>query len=75
MNVNYACNSAEHGIARRQFLGTLAAVGAGAMTGGLGVFSTPAIANPGQIVMHPVRRLDHLRRQQRQSIRTRATQR
>ena len=45
MNVNYACNSAEHGIARRQFLGTLAAVGAGAMTGGLGVFSTPAIAN------------------------------
>ena len=45
MNVNYACNSAEHGIARRQFLGTLAAVGAGAMTGGLGVFSAPAIAN------------------------------
>ena len=40
MNVNYACNSAEHGIARRQFLGTLAAVGAGAMTGGLGVFSS-----------------------------------
>jgi hypothetical protein len=45
MNVNYACNSAEHGIARRQFLGTLAAAGAGMMTGGLGVFSSPAIAN------------------------------
>jgi hypothetical protein len=45
MNVNYACNSAEHAIARRQFLGTLAAAGAGAMTGGLGVFSSPAIAN------------------------------
>src|SRR5688572_14207002 len=45
MNVNYACGSAEHGIARRQFLGTMAAVGAGAITGGLGVFSNPAIAN------------------------------
>ncbi|HEY3392960.1 MAG TPA: twin-arginine translocation signal domain-containing protein, partial [Lacipirellulaceae bacterium] len=45
MNVRYACNSAEHGIARRQFLGTLAAAGAGVMTGGLGVFSSPAIAN------------------------------
>ena len=45
MNVNYACKSAEHGIARRQFLGTMAAVGAGAITGGLGVFSNPAIAN------------------------------
>ena len=45
MNVNYACNSAEHGIARRQFLGTLAAAGAGVMTGGLGVFSSPAIAD------------------------------
>jgi hypothetical protein len=45
MNVDYACNSAEHAIARRQFLGTLAAAGAGAMAGGLGVFSSPAIAN------------------------------
>jgi hypothetical protein len=44
MNVNYACGSAEHAIARRQFLGTMAAFGAGAM-GGLGVFSSPAIAS------------------------------
>ena len=45
MNVNYACKSPEHTIARRQFLGTLAAAGAGACAGGLGVFSTPAIAD------------------------------
>ena len=44
MNIHYACRSAEHGIARRQFLGTMAAAGAGLMTSGLGVFSTPAIA-------------------------------
>jgi hypothetical protein len=44
MNANYACQSVEHTIARRQFLGTMAAVGAGAVTGGLGVFSNPAIA-------------------------------
>lgn len=44
MSVHYACGSIEHGIARRQFLGTLAACGAGAITGGLGVFTNPAIA-------------------------------
>ena len=44
MNAHYACGSVEHGIARRQFLGTLAAAGAGFVTGGLGVFSNPAIA-------------------------------
>src|SRR5688572_32478736 len=44
MNAHYACRSVEHGIARRQFLGTMAAAGAGFMTGGLGVFSNPAIA-------------------------------
>jgi hypothetical protein len=44
MNVDYACNSFEHRLARRQFLGTLAAAGAGAITGGLGMFSSPAIA-------------------------------
>jgi hypothetical protein len=44
MRVHYACQSFEHRIARRQFLGTLAAAGAGAVTGGLGVFSDPAIA-------------------------------
>jgi hypothetical protein len=31
-------------MARRQFLGTMAAAGAGAMAGGLGVFSSPVIA-------------------------------
>jgi hypothetical protein len=44
MNVNYACGSSEHGIARRQFLGTIAAVGAGAVTSGLGVFASPAVS-------------------------------
>ena len=44
MNANYACKSAEHGIARRQFLGTVAAAGAATVTGGLGVFTNPAIA-------------------------------
>ena len=34
MNAKYACKSPEHTIARRQFLGTMAAVGAGACTGG-----------------------------------------
>src|SRR5262245_34230451 len=44
MLAHYACNSAEHRIARRQFLGTMAAAGAGVVAGGLGVFSSPAIA-------------------------------
>jgi hypothetical protein len=44
MSVNYACGSPEHGIARRRFLGTMAAAGAGAITGGLGVFTNPLIA-------------------------------
>lgn len=44
MNVKYACQSAEHTMARRQFLGGLAAAGVGAMTGGVGIFSQPAIA-------------------------------
>ncbi len=44
MNAKYACKSPEHTIARRQFLGSMAALGAGACTGGLGVFSMPAIA-------------------------------
>jgi hypothetical protein len=45
MNIHYACQSNEHKLARRQVLGTMAAAGAGAVVGGLGVFSTPAIAN------------------------------
>ena len=44
MKINYACRSAEHGMARRQFLGSMAATGAGMMAGGLGVFSSPAMA-------------------------------
>jgi len=44
MNAKYACQSPEHVIARRQFLGSMAALGAGACTSGLGVFSAPAIA-------------------------------
>lgn len=43
MNANYACQSVEHKIARRQFLGTMVA-GAGAISGGLGAFSNPAVA-------------------------------
>ncbi len=43
MKVRYACQSNEHTLARRQFLGGLAA-GAGALAGGLGVFTHPALA-------------------------------
>lgn len=41
MQARYACGTSEHLLARRQFLGTLAA-GAGAVTGGLSVFAQPA---------------------------------
>ena len=44
MKVHYACKSPEHTIARRQFLGAMAGVGAGLCTGGLGIFSDPLIA-------------------------------
>ncbi|MCO6455260.1 MAG: DUF1501 domain-containing protein [Pirellulaceae bacterium] len=44
MKVGYACGTIEHTLARRQFLGTLAVAGAGAVAGGLGVFSRPAVA-------------------------------
>ncbi|MDZ4685902.1 MAG: DUF1501 domain-containing protein [Planctomycetaceae bacterium] len=43
MHARYACQTSEHGIARRQFLGTLAA-GAGAMAGGLSFFTQPAVS-------------------------------
>ena len=43
-NAKYACNSPEHLIARRQFLGAVAAAGAGACVGNLGIFAKPAIA-------------------------------
>src|SRR5258708_17900007 len=44
MDAKYACKSPEHTIARRQFMGSLAAVGASACAGGLGIFSSPVIA-------------------------------
>jgi hypothetical protein len=43
MDAKYACRSPEHLIARRQFLGSMAAVGASAVAGGLGIFSSPVI--------------------------------
>jgi len=43
MKTYMPCSSDEHRIARRQFLGGVAA-GAGAITGGLGVFAQPAVA-------------------------------
>jgi hypothetical protein len=44
MKIHYACQSSEHGIARRQFLGAMAALGSGLVTGGLGFFSSPLVA-------------------------------
>ena len=49
MKAKYACQSDEHRLARRQFLGNVSAMGAGAMAGGaiaggLGIFSNPAVA-------------------------------
>ena len=44
MSIHYACGSREHGLARRQFLGTFAAAGTGLIAGGMGVFSSPLIA-------------------------------
>ncbi|MEO8497562.1 MAG: DUF1501 domain-containing protein, partial [Planctomycetota bacterium] len=43
MKCSYACGTDEHVIARRQFLGGVAA-GAGAVVGGLGVLARPATA-------------------------------
>ena len=45
MDAKYACKSPEHTLARRQFMGSLAAIGASACAGGLGIFSAPAIAS------------------------------
>ena len=48
MSIKYPCQSVEHTIARRQFLGSLASgvgtIAGGAMLGGLGVFNSPAVA-------------------------------
>ncbi|MDP6444188.1 MAG: twin-arginine translocation signal domain-containing protein, partial [Pirellulaceae bacterium] len=43
MKCTYYCGSAEHTLARRQFLGGVAA-GAGAVVGGLGALASPSIA-------------------------------
>lgn len=42
--LQYICKSQEHGIARRQFLGTLGAMSAGTVAGGLGFFTNKSIA-------------------------------
>src|SRR6476660_8662707 len=44
MDAKSACKSPEHTIARRQFMGSLAAIGASTCAGGLGIFSSPVIA-------------------------------
>lgn len=44
MSIHYACQSREHGVARRGFLGTMVAAGTGLFTGGMGVFSSPLVA-------------------------------
>lgn len=44
MKCDYACGSEEHMMARRSFLGAMAA-GTGAVVGGLGAFANPAVAN------------------------------
>ena len=44
MICRYACGTQEHTIARRRFLGTMAAAGAGVAVGGLGVFARSAAA-------------------------------
>lgn len=44
MKCTYACNSVDHLLARRRFLGGMAAASAGAVVGGLGAFTRPAAA-------------------------------
>jgi hypothetical protein len=44
MDCRYACGTADHKIARRGFLGTLAAAGTGVAVGGLGAFTRPVAA-------------------------------
>lgn len=44
MRCDYACGTEEHGIARRNFLGGLAAGSAGVVVGGLGALAQPAAA-------------------------------
>ncbi len=44
MKCSYACQSAEHAVARRQFLQGVAATAAGSVVGGLGLFANPAVS-------------------------------
>ncbi len=44
MKCSYSCKTEEHVLARREFLGGLAA-GAGAVVGGLSVLTSPSAAN------------------------------
>lgn len=44
MRPYYACGTAEHAMARRQFLGGMATAGLGTMVGGLKLFTRPAAA-------------------------------
>ena len=44
MRPYYACGTAEHAMARRQFLGGIATAGLGTMVGGLKLFTRPAAA-------------------------------
>ena len=43
MKAEYACNSNEHVMERRRFLGTAAGLGAVGMTAGVSAFSSPAV--------------------------------
>ncbi len=45
MSIEYACHSSEHNMARRTFLGTMAAASVGTMTGGLGAFAQPVVSD------------------------------
>jgi hypothetical protein len=44
MKCHYSCNSAEHALARRSFLGTLAGVGVAGAASGMGLFGQPTVA-------------------------------
>ena len=45
MSLHYPCCASDHLVARRSFLGTMAATGTGAIVGGLGAFTQPVVAD------------------------------
>ena len=45
MTLRYPCHSSEHVVARRNFVGIMAAAGAGTIVGGLGAFTHPVLAD------------------------------